>query len=522
MLNDLWIDLVTTATLGTERRAPAWPQPAGQLGALLSQVGPADREGALLSAAAIVSLYRRAARLPQPSDTPALPAADQDDLPVCPPGALQHLAALLDGAQRGLLPEWLAALAQSGRRVPAAYLPALLELGRGQPALHAQIVPVLGARGRWLATQNPAWSYAVPAGRSSLPRADDRAALAGAWETGARPARLALLLELRTRAPQIARELLAASWATERADDRAAYVAALEHNLSDDDEPLLEAALDDRSKEVRRAAALLLARLPHSRLVGRMCARAQPLLAFVAERPRAFGVRRSRAPQLVVTLPAACDAAMQRDGIVPQLPGHRQKLGERAWWLIQILSAIPPAIWSEQWQVAPATLIGIAAHGEWRQALLEGWQAAALNARDAGWAEALLRHGQSTADLISVLPAERQDALLIEILRGDCMPLHKHPVLDMLRKTEHRWSAALTRAVLRATHRHMRSWNDSYDYQLRGALTDEFARRMPPELLPEIMAGWPDEPAVRERWQGVIDKLLITVQFRHDMLRALG
>jgi hypothetical protein len=222
MLNDLWIDLVTTATLGTERRAPAWPQPAGQLGALLSQVGPADREGALLSAAAIVSLYRRAARLPQPSDTPALPAADQDDLPACPPGALQHLAALLDGAQRGLLPEWLAALAQSGRRVPAAYLPALLELGCGQPALHAQIVPVLGARGRWLATQNPAWSYAAPAGRSSLPRADDRAALAGAWETGARPARLALLLELRTRAPQIARELLAASWATERADDRAA------------------------------------------------------------------------------------------------------------------------------------------------------------------------------------------------------------------------------------------------------------------------------------------------------------
>ncbi|HRC77482.1 MAG TPA: hypothetical protein PLO33_17495, partial [Kouleothrix sp.] len=136
--------------------------------------------------------------------------------------------------------------------------------------------------------------------------------------------------------------------------------------------------------------------------------------------------------------------------------------------------------------------------------------------------EALLRHSPAFAELLPLLPVARREALLLEILRGDCTPLHKHPVLELLRKAEHAWSAELARALLRALYRHMRKWRDSYDYQLRGALTDEFARRMPPALLGEIAAGLPDEPDVRERWQGVIDKLLITMQFRHDMLRALA
>mgnify|MGYP000851211504 CR=1 FL=1 len=144
------------------------------------------------------------------------------------------------------------------------------------------------------------------------------------------------------------------------------------------------------------------------------------------------------------------------------------------------------------------------------------------NVPDEERAEALLRHSPAFAELLPLLPVARREALLLEILRGDCTPLHKHPVLELLRKAEHAWSAELARALLRALYRHMRKWRDSYDYQLRGALTDEFARRMPPALLGEIAAGLPDEPDVRERWQGVIDKLLITMQFRHDMLRALA
>ena len=528
-MNELWSELVTTALLGTERRTLAPPATTGALGELLGRLDPADREGMLLSVAATVALARQAGRLPAQRSHAGTAPCDEQDLPICPPRAVQHLVALLGGgAQRGLLSEWLAALARGGRRIPAAQLPALLDLGRAQPDLRAAILPVLGRRGVWLAAQNPDWGYAsyefsVMSFELKPELLKTRnSELKALWETGTRASRAALLIDARDHAPELARELLKLTWATEKADDRTAFIMTFERNLSMADEPLLESLLDDRGKEVRRAVASLLVRLPESRLVRRMIARAQPLLSWVSgEKSRLLRLRPSQSGRLVVTPPADCDAAMLRDGIEPQPPAHRQKLGEKAWLLLQVLAAVPPSFWSQQWQIAPSKLVEAATRSEWKHALIEGWRTAALNARDAGWAEALLADDLGAADLIDALPPARQEALLLATLRADCTPLHKHPVLDLLRKTRHTWSAELTRAVLRALHRHMRKWKDTYDYQLRGALTDEFTRRMPPVLLPEIAAGWPAETDVRERWQGVIDKLLITLQFRHDMLNAL-
>ena len=526
-MNELWNELVTAALLGTERRQVAQPAADGALGELLRKIDPTDREGALLSAAASIALARQAGRLPAQRGQASAPPSDADDLPACPPRAVQHLAALL-GAQRSLRPEWLSALARGGWRVPAAHLPALLDLGRAQSELRAAILPVLGKRGAWLAAQNPDWSYAssefsvLSAELLSGQLSTQHSKLKTVWETGTRASRAALLIEARKQAPALARELLMLTWATEKADDRSAFVAAFEHNLSMDDEPLLEGLLDDRSKEVRRVVAGLLARLLASRLLRRMIARAEPLLSWSpAEKAQLLRLRAGQPGRLVVAPSASHDPTMLRDGIEPLPPAHRQKLGEKAWLLLQLLGAIPPSFWSRRWQVAPAELITAAAQSEWKQALLEGWRAAALSARDAEWAEALLSHDPQASDLMDALPAARQEALLLAMLRADCTPLHKHPVLDLLRKTRHTWSAELTRAVLRTLHRHMRKWKDTYDYQLRGALTDEFARRMPPALLPEIAANWPEETDVRERWQGTIDKLLITLQFRHDMLREL-
>lgn len=515
-MNEPWDELLTAALLGTARRAPSLHAPDPALQALLARLDAADAEGALLGAAALLAQYRAAGAVPAPPLERALPPAPAEAQLICPPRAQPHLHAMLGGSHRALLPEWLAALEAGGWRVPPGVLPELLEQGRLHAEMRAAILPALGARGRWLAGQNPAWAYAAP-----LPdmAALDERALAEAWDTGTRAARLALLADLRPRAPALARELLARDWASEKADDRAASLAALEPGLSTADEPFLEHALDDRSKEVRRAAAALLARLPESQLVARMRARATAMLRLATDRA---GLLRRASERLHAEPPTQCDAAMQRDGIEPQPPAGRQKQGERAWWLQGVLGAVPPATWSAGWERAPADLIALAERSEWKGALLDGWRAAAQNFRDAEWAEALLRHTPADTELLLVLPPARQEALLLDILRGDCTPLHKHPVLDLLRATRHTWSPALARAALRAVHRHMRAWRDSYDYQLRGALTDEFARRLPPALLPEIANSWPNDPGVRERWQGVIDKLLITLQFRHDMLRELG
>src|SRR5690242_2643615 len=108
-----------------------------------------------------------------------------------------------------------------------------------------------------------------------------------------------------------------------------------------------------------------------------MIVRAEPLLSWTpADRPRLLG--RATPARLAVAPPAEADATMARDGIEPQPPAHRQKLGTKAWLLLQILGAVPPSHWSERWQVAPADLLQAAAQSEWKAALIEGWRAATL------------------------------------------------------------------------------------------------------------------------------------------------
>ena len=524
----LWNDILAAAIVGVERRPFDVPRGDGALGALLARIEPADRAGALLAAAGAVALYRQAGRLPPAVAAPVAPACPPDERPACGPRAAQRLATLLDGNQRALLPEWLAALNAAGRRAAEALLPELLELGRRQTSLREVILPVLGVRGRWLAAQNSDWSYARTEVQGLRTESDaetlspQSSVLSTEWETGSSAVRLALLQEVRAVAPALARELVAATWASEKADDRTAFLEAYAVGLSMDDEPFLESALDDRSKEVRRAAAVLLARLPESRLAARMLERVLPLLQWIGgEKPRMLGLRAGQPARIDVTLPAACDKAMLRDGVEPKPPADRKGLGEKAWWLFQMLGAIPPATWSQQWGVAPAELLLAAAAGEWNELLLESWAAAALMFNDTAWAESLLRVQPRHAELLGALPRERQEALLLHTLRADCTPLHQHPVLGLLQQTRHVWSPELTRDVLRALNQHMRKWRDSYDYQLRGALTEQFALRMSPDMLGEIAAAWPDDQAARQRWEGVIDRLLITLHFRRDMLGEL-
>jgi hypothetical protein len=525
----LWDDLVTTAILGVERRPFAPPAAVGELGELLAGLDQSDQAGALLGAAAAVALHRRAGRLPSHIAPPEAAPAPADDLPVCSRHAAARLATMLKGTHRALLPEWLAALARAGRRVPPALLPDLLELGRAQAALRPAILPAIGARGGWLAAQNPDWSYANSefSVLSFKLRAEElktqNSKLKIVWETGDRAARLALLRATRAVDPAHGRELLAVTWAGERADDRVAFLEALDAGLSMDDEPFLEAALDDRGKEVRRTAARLLGRLPHSQLVRRMVERLRPLLAWSPPvEGRLLGLRPGQPARIDVTLPDMCDRAMARDGVEPKPPAGRQDLGERAWWLLQMLGAVPPSVWSEQWRTTPAALVAAARASEWGAVLRDGWAAAARAFGAAEWAGALVRADPERADLLDALPTQDQEALLLDMLRSDVVPLHQHPILELLRRTRHTWSAELTRAVFRAVRAHMRAWRNTYDYQLRGALLEDFVLRVSPAMLDEIAAGWPEDPEVLARWEGVIDRLLIVLQFRRDMLQELA
>ena len=235
---------------------------------------------------------------------------------------------VLQGEYPNVLPEWVRLAQQAGQRAPEEYLPALLDLGARETEMRSVVLAVVGRRGHWLAAYHPKWQYAREAVVLATQELDD-AQIEAHWQTGSSSARLALLSHLRATDPARGRELLVNTWKTEKADDRRQFIAALEESLSMDDEPFLETALDDRSKEVRLAVAHCLSQLPDSRLSQRLRERATPLLTLKRGKKR---------HTLEISLTEECDKAMQRDGITTDPPA-RLKLGAAC--LVAVPDACP-------------------------------------------------------------------------------------------------------------------------------------------------------------------------------------
>lgn len=521
MTADARLDAIARAALlGTERGAMrTWREfdvPTA-VAPYLAQLDSADGEGALLNAAALLGAYAAAGRLPSAAADQRATAApappDASDIPVAPSGPSRLLTTMLAGVHAEALPEWLALTADRGWRVPAVALPALLTLATATPALRSPLAAVLGARGRWLAAQHDDWRWATH-DTMQLP---DEDTLAMTWQTGAPDERAALLERVRRADASRGRALLESTWEEEPPTQRAALLPRLAAALTLADEPLLERALDDRRQEVRRAAAALLAGLPGSALVGRMTQRAR-----VALRYDAGGLlHRGR---LHVEPPAAHDAPMARDGVEKTPPAGT---GARAWWLAQIVAAVPPATWSTEWATEPTTLIRAAAHTDWAPPLLDGWGAAAVRFGDAAWAEALLtdassarqvsRLAPSRAALLAVLPPARREAVVAPALRDRAFDAD---LVELVVACMHPWSDPFARAVLgwlrQRAARPASSQPDVSDWQLREVLP-RLALFVPPSLAATAAERWPADDEHGRAWERSVEGFLSLLTFRHEI-----
>lgn len=316
--------------------------------------------------------------------------------PPLPPSARHRLAQLLadrsasggSGGRRGtapdlteLIPQWLATANQQGFRAPAELLPALLDAARARTDLRPHALAFAGPRGLWLAGLNPEWKFALrgSSGGSPLPRPTEPEAVVRLWEEGLFAERVALLGAVRAHDPAGALALLATTWTTERAEDRLMFLDSLRTGLSPVDEPFLEQALSDRSRNVRATAAELLSALPESALAGRMASRA---LSCVS--PDLTGDEAS----VAVEAPHECDAPMERDGVVATPPAGR---GERSWWLGQLVEATPLTTWPARFGGRSAReIVALPVADGWAEELHAAWCRATVRQRDPEWARALL------------------------------------------------------------------------------------------------------------------------------------
>ena len=391
-----WNTLLQTALVGTGRQpVPAAEGMAGDFAGLLQAIQGGEVQGQLLRAAGAVAIGRRAGFVApglSPSDAPI---ATVDERPVLKEPALQ--AAIADALASGplrLQHEGLAALTAAGLRLPHSLLPTALDAGRRAIDVRSAVIPALGERGLWLAARNDDWRYA--AGASEQADAQTR------WDEGSLEQRRAVLAEQRRSEPAAARERLAAELPQLPAKERAALLGALAENIGPDDETLLDAQLKDRARDVRQAAVELLQRLPASAHVQRIEAFLAPLLS------QAGGAWQLQAPE-------AADPRWKDDAIDPVRPTH-ESLGERAWWLYQLVRQTPPSWWTMRTGMAPAALLDWAAQGDWKDALLRGWTEAILAVPDFDWCDAMLdrqrgERGQRAwaSQLLALLPRERRE-----------------------------------------------------------------------------------------------------------------
>ncbi|MFF5768980.1 DUF5691 domain-containing protein [Streptomyces californicus] len=382
-----WEELVTSALLGTDRRPPA---PRGG-------PAPADAPAALLDAAALHAVRQRAGLRPAVPRARPAPAAP-DPRPALPEAARLRLAHLLadraapsaGGRGRGaapdlteLIPQWLATANRMGYRAPASLLPPLLDAARARTDLRPQALAFAGPRGLWLAGLNPDWRFALrgAAGGTLRPDVTDPDAVARLWEEGLFAERIALLDAVRAQDPPAGTALLATTWAAERAEDRLMFLDSLRSGLGNADEPFLEQALSDRSRNVRATAAELLSALPASALAGRMAARALSCVHLD---------RTGVSPGIAVEAPHECDAGMQRDGVAAVPPAGR---GERSWWLGQLVEAAPLGVWEERFGGRAAEeIVALPVADEWAGELHAAWCRAAVRQRNPHWSRALLGH----------------------------------------------------------------------------------------------------------------------------------
>jgi hypothetical protein len=411
-VNDLSV-LNSSALLGTERN------PLGKLeDAHLENVRQAlagDAAAQLLGVAALACSMAKSGQ--SAAAAQALPPAAITETKPMLPQAAQARWQHLHSNDTGLILEWLELVGQHGYVVLHRDIISLLDYGRQNTHQRAVIQPLLGARGRWMAQQNPYWAWAMGDTSSEENNLE-------VWETGNQAARALALAAMRAANPERARSLLQAVWKSEAAIERKTFLAELEKHLSPADEPFLETCLDDRSKDVRAIAAGLLAKLPDSALVGRMKARAAKLLVVGKK-------------ELEVVLPEWEDGFL-RDGLEKKSPLYN--VGEKAYWWQTIVSRVPLGFWQTHLGLEPKEIL---------KQLPKGWKENFINAVleqpiTATWAEAIFEYNkkllEDTRVMLSLPQAKREEMIATHLFAASTSVYW----IDAVR---HTWSIEFSHAV---------------------------------------------------------------------------
>ena len=268
------------------------------------------------------------------------------------------------------------------------------------------------------------------------------------------------------------------------------------------DEPFLEAALDDRSKIVRRQAAAVLALIPGSRLRRRLSEVAKTMITVRTPRGAPIGHTRR---QIVLVPPESFIGEWERDGIEQRPP---EGIGPRAWWMRQILALADLAVWAERTELTPELILESLKGDDYFGDAMQALVTAASSADDPSWITALVRWflGQTSTDLAAIatlleaLPADRRESLSLEVATK--APLTSVDRWTVLTSFDRPWSSAFSAEAMKILSKDVSK--EAKDAWRLSRAIEAASRRISPDAVEafehavvRVFEGEPVEGAIR-------------------------
>ena len=193
------------------------------------------------------------------------------------------------------------------------------------------------------------------------------------------------------------------------------------------------------------------------------------------------------------------DKAVQRDRIELKAPSW-QKIGEKAYWLKQMLEIIALEFWEKSLNATPSELVAATNKHEYQKLILEAWRSSLRHYRyNLAWADALKQSGKAEfqlSDYTFVLNEIELENFIILRLKLASPRLQNQDSAYFLGPFLNTWSAKLTRSVCEQLETYFEARDklpeveikkhNSDDYRLQAHL-GTYSKSMHPQTALEIL-----------------------------------